>query len=64
MLTLQTAMGFTLTLITIHLLPYWVDAMGWRYAFVPLSIGPALGVLAMARLRAHPRSIRLAGGRR
>jgi MFS family permease len=64
MLTLQTAMGFTLTLITIHLVPYWVDAMGWRYAFVPLSIGPALGVLAMARLRAHPRSMRLAGGRR
>jgi MFS family permease len=64
MLTLQTAMGFTLTLLTIHLVPYWVDAMGWRYAFVPLSIGPALGVLAMARLRAHPRSIRLAGGRR
>jgi MFS family permease len=64
MLTLQTALGFTLTLVTIHLMPYWVDAMGWRYAFVPLSIGPALGVLAMARLRAHPRSARLAGGRR
>ena len=64
MLTLQTALGFTLTLVTIHLMPYWVDTMGWRHAFVPLAIGPALGVLAMARLRAHPRSVQLAGGRR
>ena len=64
MLTLQTALGFTLTLLTIHLLPHFVDAMGWRYAFVPLAIGPAVGVWAMARLRADPRSARLAGGRR
>ncbi len=64
MLTLQTMLGFTLTLITIHLMPYWVDALGWRYAFVPLAIGPAIGVWAMARLRAHPRSTQLAGGRR
>jgi MFS family permease len=64
MLTAQTALGFTLTLLTIHLLPHWVEAMGWRHAFVPLAIGPAIGVWAMARLRAHPRSARLAGGRR
>ena len=64
MLTLQTALGFTLTLVTIHLLPHFVDAIGWRYAFVPLAIGPAIGVWAMARLRADPRSVKLAGGRR
>jgi MFS family permease len=64
MLTSQTALGFTLTLATIHLMPYWVDALGWRYAFVPLAIGPALGVWAMARLRVHPAAVRLAGGRR
>ena len=64
MLTLQTALGFTLTLVTIHLMPFWVEAIGWRFAFVPLAIGPALGVWAMARLRAHPRAIQLAGGRR
>ena len=63
MLTLQTALGFTLTLVTIHLLPHFVDAIGWRYAFLPLAIGPAIGVWAMARLRADPRSVRLAGGR-
>jgi MFS family permease len=64
MLTLQTALGFTLTLVTIHLMPVLVDGLGWRYAFMPLAIGPALGVWAMARLRAHPESTRLAGGRR
>lgn len=64
MLTLQTALGFALTLLTIHLMPLWVDELGWRYAFAPLAIGPFLGVLAMVRLRAHPEARRLAGGRR
>jgi hypothetical protein len=64
MLTLQTALGFTLTLVSIHLMPYLIGALGWRYAFIPLAIGPACGVWAMSRLRAHPRSVALAGGRR
>jgi MFS family permease len=64
MLTAQTALGFTLTLVTIHLMPWFVAALGWRYAFLPLAVGPAAGIWAMARLRAHPRSAALAGGRR
>ena len=64
MLTLQTALGFTLTQLTIHLMPHLVDWLTWRYAFAPLAIGPFLGVWAMACLRAHPDSARLAGGRR
>ncbi len=64
MLTLQTALGFTLTLITIQLMPTAIDIFGWRYAFMPLAIGPLLGVAAMARLRAHPDAAKLAGGRR
>ena len=64
MLTLQTALGFTLTLITIHPMPLWVEALGWRYAFASLAIGPALGVWIMVRLRAHPDAIKLASGRR
>ena len=64
MLTMQTALGFTLTLVTIHLMPYFVEALGWKHAFVPLAIGPFLGVWAMARLRADPDAVKLAGGRR
>ena len=41
-----------------------VDLAGWTYAFAPLAIGPFLGVWAMARLRAHPDSVKIAGGRR
>ena len=64
MLTVQTALGFTLTLVTIQAIPYLVSAVGWRFAFAPLAVGPALGVWAMARLRAHPDAVKLAGGRR
>jgi MFS family permease len=64
MLTLQTAAGFTLTLITIHLMPAFVERLSWRYAFVPLAIGPFLGVWAMAKLRADPDAVKLAGGKR
>lgn len=64
MLTVQTAQGFLLTLVTIHLLPYAVDWLGWQWAFATLAIGPLLGVVAMARLRADPAAVKLAGGRR
>ncbi len=64
MLTVQTSMGFLLTLFTIHLVPKLVDAFGWPHAFAFLAIGPYVGVLAMWRLRRHPDAAKLAGGRR
>ena len=64
MLTIQTSVGFLLTLMTIHLIPKMVDAVGWRYAFALLAIGPYLGTIAMARLRSMKESLALAGGRR
>ena len=54
MLTAQTCLGFTLTLITLHLMPGLVDWLGWQWAFAPLAIGPLLGCIAMASLRASP----------
>jgi MFS family permease len=50
-LTLQLAVGFTLTVATIWLVPYVADAAGWGWAFALLAAGPALGVAAMLRLR-------------
>jgi MFS family permease len=64
MLTIQTCAGFLLTLVTIHLIPVLVDLVTWRYAFAFLAIGPAMGIVAMARLRALPDSAKLAAGRR
>jgi MFS family permease len=63
-LTTQTCAGFALTTLTIWLIPPAVAAVGWRWAFATLAVGPALGVIAMARLRARPEARRLAGGRR
>lgn len=64
MLTIQTSFGFLLTLVTIHFIPHMVDAVGWKYAFALLSVGPFLGTMAMARLRNMKESLALAGGRR
>ena len=50
-LTMQLALGFTLTVATIWLIPVFADEFGWRWAFAFLAPGPALGVLAMLRLR-------------
>ena len=50
-LTLQTSMGFLLTIVTIQLVPLLVGSIGWRWAFSVLAIGPALGIAAIARLK-------------
>ena len=64
MVTIQTCVGFLLTVLTIHLVPVFADWVGWQWSFVFLAIGPYLGVVAMYRLRRHKDSVRLAGGRR
>lgn len=64
MLTIQTSVGFLLTLLTIHLVPDVAALIGWQWAMAPLALGPLVGVLAMRRLRLDPASARLAGGKR
>jgi MFS family permease len=49
-LTVQTASGFLLTMLTIHFVPAWAARWGWERAYMPLAIGPLLGILAMSRL--------------
>ena len=63
-LTAQTCLGFALTMLSIWAIPPAVSLVGWRWAFAMLAIGPALGVLAMARLRVLPEAARMASGRR
>ena len=63
-LTIQTSVGFLLTMVSIQLVPLVVAAAGWSAAFVMLAIGPALGTVAMLTLRRLPEATQLAGGRR
>jgi MFS family permease len=49
-LTLQTALGFLLTVVTIQLVPVVADAAGWPLAVAMLGVGPLLGSIAMVRL--------------
>jgi len=63
-LTLQTSLGFLLTLVTIRLVPTFERLVTWRWAFAFLALGPAAGIWAMLRLRRLPASAKMASGRR
>lgn len=62
-LTLQLAVGFTLTVATIWLVPIVRDSSSWGWAFAMLALGPALGIVAMLRLLRSPHAAQIAGGR-
>jgi MFS family permease len=65
-LSVQTAVGFTLTSVTILgvglLDPSGGD--GWRLAWIVLALGPAVGIAAMWRLRGRPDATKMANGHR
>ena len=63
-LSLQTSLGFLLTLLSTWLVPRAAEAWGWPWAFALLAPGPLLGTLAMGALRRLPESAKLAQGRR
>jgi MFS family permease len=49
-LTVQTAIGFLITVISIRLVPWVAGQTGWRWALAPLAVGPLTGALAMGTL--------------
>jgi MFS family permease len=51
-LTVQTALGFLLTTVSIQLVPPLAQGAGWRWAFPLLALGPALGIASIRRLAA------------
>jgi MFS family permease len=63
-LTVQTCLGFLLTLLTIRLVPSLAVRWGWSASLAALALGPACGAVAMLRLRALPEARRMASGRR
>ena len=62
-LTMQTSLGFLLTLASIRLVPILVSWVGWQWAFAMLALGPIFGVWAMWALKRSPEALQLAGGR-
>jgi len=53
-LTMQTLLGFLLTMVTIRLMPTLVERANWGWATAVLAAGPAVGTFAMMRLGAMP----------
>ncbi len=54
LMTLQTALGFALTFATVQATPLLAHMLGWPVVLAALALGPALGIVAMLRLRALP----------
>ena len=50
-LTIQTCVGFLLTMASIRLLPLAAQRLGWQWVFVMLSPGPFLGAWALRSLK-------------
>ena len=65
-LAVQTALGFILTGVTIVIVGALApsDGAGWQVAFALLALGPAVGILAMGRLRGQPDALLMANGHR
>jgi MFS family permease len=49
--TLQLALGFTLTVVTIWIVPLIVEVAGWSLAFLVVVPGPLVGIVAMRALQ-------------
>ena len=62
-LTLQTALGFMLTLVTISVVPLIADRTSWQWAFLILVPGPIVGTIAMIRLKHSEWVAQIAGGK-
>ena len=63
-LTVQTSIGFGISLISIELLPNFVNLDSWVFAFTFLSFGPLIGIISLIKLRKEPDSIKLGQGKK
>ncbi|MFQ5777728.1 MAG: MFS transporter [Terriglobia bacterium] len=53
-LTVQTVLGFLLTVVSLRVVGAIGAAYGWQWAAASMAAGPALGILAMRRLEDRP----------
>jgi MFS family permease len=60
-LALQLGLGFSLTLVSIRMTAVLAEHIGWRWSFLPLAAGPAIGVIAMWLLHKRMKKEKAAG---
>ena len=60
-LTVQTAIGFLLTVVSLRVVGAIGASYGWNWAAASMAIGPALGILAMGRLLHKPFTVSAEG---
>jgi MFS family permease len=63
-LTVQTSVGFGITLISIRLLPSFVHMVSWSFGFTILAIGPLIGILSLILLRKESDSTKIGQGKK
>ncbi len=51
-LTVQTSLGFLLTMLPMQIVPLIAERTGWRWSFAVLAVGPIAGIAAIRRLAA------------
>lgn len=51
-LTVQTSLGFLLTMLPMQMVPLIAQRAGWRWGFTILALGPVAGIAAIRRLSA------------
>jgi MFS family permease len=51
-LTVQTSLGFLLTMLPMQIVPLIAQRAGWRWSFAVLALGPVAGITAIRRLAA------------
>ncbi|MFT5896356.1 MAG: MFS family permease [bacterium] len=56
LMSLQTALGFALTIFTVQLTPFVAERFGWPFLFCVLAAGPVVGCISMLGLT-RPRRV-------
>lgn len=56
-LTIQTSLGFLLTMLPMQLVPLIAQRTGWRWAFAILALGPIAGIAAIRKFAAVRRTL-------
>jgi MFS family permease len=58
LMSLQTALGFSLTIVTVQVAPIAAARFGWPPVLAAMAVGPAVGIVAMLPLRRSGRLLR------